>query len=266
MPRSRGSTRSPNRSTTTSPTRVQSSSRTGITNLEEETGEVATRTVRSSLQDALKKLGGEPEPYLAVLVADGDKMGEAISTLDSADEHREFSQALAGFAGAAAKDCQGERRRPGLRRRRRRAGVRARGQVPALCSESLHDKFGEQLKTRMTLSVGVAIGHFMENLEDLLEYGRAAEKAAKKPDRNGLAVHLHKRGGSPIKVRGRSGRRTPDQRLGGLRRTHLAGDDIPANCAYESANAGEGSMRRVRRATPRQRIRSRSHSAIIAKT
>lgn len=41
----------------------------------------------------------------------------------------------------------------------------------------------------------------MENLEDLLNYGRDAEKAAKKPDRDGLAIHLHKRGGAPITVR-----------------------------------------------------------------
>jgi CRISPR-associated protein Cmr2 len=52
----------------------------------------------------------------------------------------------------------------------------------------------------MTLSVGIAIGHFMENLEDLREYGQQAEKAAKaKPGKDALAVHLHKRGGSPVK-------------------------------------------------------------------
>ena len=49
----------------------------------------------------------------------------------------------------------------------------------------------------VTLSVGLAIAHFMENLEDLLAYGREAEAAAKRPDRNGLAVQLHKRGGTP---------------------------------------------------------------------
>src|ERR1043165_4294037 len=54
-----------------------------------------------------------------------------------------------------------------------------------------------------TLSVGVAIGHFLENLEDLLAFGRAAEKHAKKgkPERNALAVHLHKRGGAPVMIR-----------------------------------------------------------------
>src|SRR5206468_4411788 len=51
--------------------------------------------------EALKEIGGEPNPYLAILVADGDKMGEAISRLDSPTKHREFSQALAGFADEA---------------------------------------------------------------------------------------------------------------------------------------------------------------------
>ena len=74
---------------------------------------------------------------------------------------------------------------------------------------ALHDKFGDLLKKwgPITLSVGVAIGHFMENLEDLREYGQDAEKHAKKPDgdgvKNALAVHLHKRGGGPIRVRGK---------------------------------------------------------------
>ncbi|HMO85645.1 MAG TPA: type III-B CRISPR-associated protein Cas10/Cmr2, partial [Lacipirellulaceae bacterium] len=49
----------------------------------------------------LKELGGEPNPYLAVLVADGDKMGAAISTLASPEEHRIFSSTLAEFATEA---------------------------------------------------------------------------------------------------------------------------------------------------------------------
>jgi len=53
---------------------------------------------------ALKELThdfGEPSPYLGVLVADGDRIGQALSALQSPDEHRQFSQALAGFAGDA---------------------------------------------------------------------------------------------------------------------------------------------------------------------
>jgi len=46
------------------------------------------------------------------------------------------------------------------------------------CARSLRNKFRELLRAfdSCTLSVGVAIGHFMESVEDLLEYGRAAER------------------------------------------------------------------------------------------
>lgn len=53
--------------------------------------------------EALKNLGSEPSPYLGVLVADGDKMGAAISALGSADAHRAFSVDLARFAVEARK-------------------------------------------------------------------------------------------------------------------------------------------------------------------
>jgi len=76
------------------------------------------------------------------------------------------------------------------------------------CSRTLHDEFADLLKDftdgkgqAPSLSVGIAIGHCIEPLEDLLEYGRQAEKAAKNPDRDGLAVSLHTRGGAPVRVR-----------------------------------------------------------------
>lgn len=167
--------------------------------LEEET-EVQTDDLRQ-LRDALARLA-QPEPYLAVLVADGDKMGEAISRLDSPTKHREFSQALAGFGREARNIVNAHN---GVLIYAGGDDVLAFVPVDKCldCARKLHDKFAELLKgqSSLTLSVGLAIGHFMENLEDLLEYGRAAEKAAKQPDRDGLAVHLHKRGGSPIRVR-----------------------------------------------------------------
>ena len=43
----------------------------------------------------------EPYAYVACLVADGDGMGAAIETMQSALDHRTFSRALAGFAGKA---------------------------------------------------------------------------------------------------------------------------------------------------------------------
>jgi CRISPR-associated protein Cmr2 len=180
----------------------------------EETG-IDKEKVRS-LQEALKELRErepEPQPYLAVLVADGDKMGQALSALDSPEKHREFSEKLSGFADEAKKivtDCNGVLVYAG--------GDDVLAFLPVDkcldCARQLHHKFAEQLASNgdLTLSVGIAIGHFMENLEDLLEYGRQAEKSAKKPDRDGLAVHLHKRGGAPIKIRS-SWKDSPDHRL-----------------------------------------------------
>ena len=58
--------------------------------------------VKRSLGDFLKKAEASPvNPYYALLVGDGDKMGEAINNLATPEAHRQFSQTLAGFAGKA---------------------------------------------------------------------------------------------------------------------------------------------------------------------
>lgn len=156
-----------------------------------------------------------PNPYLAVLVADGDGMGAAIASLTSADQHREFSRALAGFAQGAKEIIQSAEHHGVL--------VYAGGDdVLAFlpidrcleCARQLRDDFVSRMSSfgSLTLSVGIALGHFMEDLEDLLEYGRNAEKASKKPDRDGLAVHLYKRGSAPVAVRARWSE-NPDARL-----------------------------------------------------
>lgn len=186
----------------------------------------------AELKVALDDLRGEPNPYLAILVADGDKMGEAISKLETADAHRSLSQDLAGFATSArtiVNDHNGVLVYAG--------GDDVLAFLPVdkclSCARKLHDDFGGRLEKygSPTLSVGVAIGHFMENLEDLLDYGRASERAAKKPDRDGLAVHLHKRGGAPISVRARWNE-YPDHRL--ARFANLMNDGIiPTKLPYE---------------------------------
>ncbi len=155
-----------------------------------------------------KKLGyGEPEPYLAILAADGDRMGKALSVIHSPDKHRKFSQQLAMFAADAGRSVKYHRGCLVFS-----GGDDVLALVPVDqcldCARALHDKFGELLKDFKdgsghppTLSVAIAIGHCLEPLEDLLQYARDAEKNAKEPDRNGLAVHLHTRGGPPVWVR-----------------------------------------------------------------
>lgn len=163
---------------------------------------------------ALTHQHGEPSPYLGVLVADGDRMGQALSHLISPEEHRQFSQALAGFAAQARE----------IVHKHYGVLVYSGGDdvlafVPVdhclACARDLYCAFGRALASRstaegpLTLSVGLAIAHFMEPLEDLLRYGRDAEKHAKHPrsadvgqtDRNGFAVHVVKRGGGPVAIR-----------------------------------------------------------------
>jgi CRISPR-associated protein Cmr2 len=191
---------------------------------------------------------GEPGPYVAVLVADGDRMGKVISARESKEDHRKFSEKLAEFA------------------RQARDIIRANNGVliysggddvlallPVDCcldaARELHDSFGDLLvnfKDREnrspTLSVGIAIGHSMEPLEDLREYGKAAEKDSKKPDRNGIAVHLYTRsGGEPIKIREQwdiPGKMCLDDRLRGWAEMHCM-DELPDKAAYDLRELSE---------------------------
>lgn len=157
-------------------------------------------------------LGAEPDPYVAVIVADGDRMGKAISSLQTPGEHRAFSNHLATFAQMAKGVVQVHQ---GVLVYSGGDDVLAFAPVDRClsCARELYELFRKTMRPALpdrvkddelpTLSVGAAIGHFLENLEDLLAFGRAAEKHAKKgkPERNALAVHLHKRGGAPVAIR-----------------------------------------------------------------
>lgn len=140
----------------------------------------------------------DPPAYLAVLVADGDQIGKAISALQTVDAHRAFSAAGVAFARAAGTIVAAHHG----------ALIYSGGDdVLALapldtaldCAHQLNRLFHTtmsvlELPTTPTLSVGVAIGHCLENLQDLLAWGRDAEKVAKRT-RDALAVSLHRRSG-----------------------------------------------------------------------
>jgi len=163
---------------------------------------------------------GEPERYYAILVADGDHMGRVISTRKYKEDHIRFSASLSRFADHAR----------AIVKKHNGCMVYSGGDdvlafLPLDCclqaARELHDCFGNLLKEYTvkdleediaekekspTLSVGIAIGHSMEPLEDILSFGKEAEKAAKEgktsqDERDGLAVHIYPRSGAPIKIR-----------------------------------------------------------------
>lgn len=152
---------------------------------------------------------GAPYPYVACLVADGDRVGRAIDTLASADAHRVFSKSLARFADEARRIVE---------QKHRGSLVYAGGDdvlaflpLPEVlaCADALRRSFATVMDTacgalreadRPTLSVGVGAGHVMESMGDLLAVGREAEHLAKRGqggsgDRNALAVIVDKRSG-----------------------------------------------------------------------
>jgi len=139
----------------------------------------------------------EPQPYFAILVADGDRMGELIGRQDDPDAHRALSKTLDGFAREAQK----------IVLKYRGFMVYSGGDdvlafLPVnqaiACAQELSEAFRYQV--RGTLSAGIAVVHYREPLSISLGNAREAEKAAKNGGRNALAVALHTRGGVPTTV------------------------------------------------------------------
>ena len=181
--------------------------------LEPEQGDTQLRRVKAALKELVDVLG-QPLSYLAVLAADGDQMGKTLNTLQTADAHRKFSRKIARFAqegGQVVKNYHGVTIYTG--------GDDVLALLPVdgvlKAARELREKFIETVgqsappSEKPTLSIGLAIGHFMEPLEDLRAYAIAAEQHAKRPrrvdldstDRNGVAVHVHPRSGADFSIR-----------------------------------------------------------------
>ncbi len=193
-----------------------------------------------------------PNPYYAILLADGDRMGEVIDAQaehkihedeHGYEQHHRISQALSRFAdGVKAiveKDHKG-------------ALVYAGGDdvlafVPLhtvlRCAQKLAKNFEQILsgftnnetaknqKRTPTLSVGIVIVHHLESLQDALELARSAEKKAKQVDgKNALAIIVSKRSGEDYSIAG-----SWDDMNEYLEQliSFCRADDIPNGTAYE---------------------------------
>jgi CRISPR-associated protein Cmr2 len=166
----------------------------------------ALRDFYQSLDDQFTTLGfsvERPNPYYALLQADGDGMGAAITAQakHGPGRHRELSRALARFAGKVY----------GIVRKYEGAPVYAGGDdvlaflplhTVLQCASELATQFYEELKGfpgqddhAPTLSVGVAIVHHLDSLREARELAQEAEHRAKRGGKNALAITVSKRGG-----------------------------------------------------------------------
>jgi CRISPR-associated protein Cmr2 len=198
---------------------------------------------KRALQTFIKEVvgGRYPQPYYALLLADGDRMGATINHQGTAEKHRRLSQQLARFADEA---------RQIVERNNFGSLVYAGGDdvlafVPLHtvlgCAWQLADTFGEILNgfteehgKSPTLSVGIAVAHHVEPLSDALTLVREAEKKAKSvPNKNALAVVVSKRSGVDRKVS--DAREKLAERLMLFIRLHRL-EAIPDGAAYELRN------------------------------
>lgn len=195
-----------------------------------------------------------PFPYVACLVADGDRMGATLNALGSRDRHREFSATLSAFAREA---------RTIVERDHRGALVYAGGDdvlafvcLPEAlaCARALARGFGALARQAVgsaetgavtpSLSVGIGVGHLLEGMGELVQLGRDAERLAKaswlKPrgeDRNALGIIVDKRSGGRYAWRARweEWEGDPVNRLS--RDAELLGASLSAKKVYEVRSA-----------------------------
>lgn len=157
---------------------------------------------RECVKPLLEKLS-VPYPYVACLVADGDRIGRYLGTLGDPEQHRAFSMALSQFAEEARSIVEQEHSGVLIYS----GGDDALAFLPLpevlACADRLRRAFADCVARAPaaasaaelpTLSVGVGIGHVMEGMGDLLALGREAEANAKN-DRNALSVIVDKRSG-----------------------------------------------------------------------
>ncbi|MGG5181056.1 type III-B CRISPR-associated protein Cas10/Cmr2 [Bacillus sp. MM09(2025)] len=140
-----------------------------------------------------------PSPYYAFLMADGDKMGSQLRNIQHVESHIAFSKTLSTFALKASEiisKCEGTLIYGG--------GDDVMAYVPVhQCLEAagkLQSEFVSTMKahqhseTPPSISIGIAIVHMLEPLEEVRSMARQAEQYAKQ-ERNSLAIHFQKRGG-----------------------------------------------------------------------
>lgn len=199
------------------------------------------KKVKQALQEFYecidKQLGkARPDPYYALLHADGDHMGQTIGHFaeQGYEQHQQLSRKLDTFARGVrdvVKKHEGALVYSG--------GDDVLAFLPLhtvlQCAKELAKDFSEKLSAFQyekdkspSLSIGVAIVHHLHSLSDALNIARTAEKKAKEAGRNALAVTVNKRSGGEYTTTGHW-----NVIDGQLEKLIEYTDTIPSGTAYE---------------------------------
>ena len=138
------------------------------------------------------------DDYIAVIAMDGDHMGEKLSGFKTREEHRKFSEKLAGFASSVTVNAE-----DGVLIYAGGDDVLAVVKAPQAfeLAKQWAGKFTETIgEDGVTASAGIAIGSVKAPLQDLIHEAHAAESRAKYVyGRDALAVSVLKRSGEILK-------------------------------------------------------------------
>jgi len=175
---------------------------------DEEQAKAALGSLNALLKAASELDIAPPHAYLAVLVLDGDRMGQMLGQCQTADAHRQISDALVAFAQTQTPRIIEQEHAGRL--------VYAGGDdVLALLpvdhaldaadqlSQALTDALERAGQPERTASAGICFMHHTHPLESALRTARAAEKLAKSSsayNRNALVVEALRRSGEISRV------------------------------------------------------------------
>ena len=200
------------------------------------TAQAKLRALYGALKQTSKDKGDssihiQPSPYYAIIVLDGDGIGEYLSTLDEAG-HILFSQQLRDFSNAVRDIAEAH-----LARVIYNGGDDVLAFAPLdkafAFSKALADAFHD--KTKRTASAGIAIAHHLSPLGTVLRAARRAEGMAKalRHEKNAVCLIALKRSGEPIEVRSGWEHTAPFERI----ITHFLRDEISSRLPYDVARS-----------------------------
>ncbi|MCS7087533.1 MAG: type III-B CRISPR-associated protein Cas10/Cmr2 [Thermoflexales bacterium] len=172
--------------------------------LEESFGVSLPEQARKALLQALnalyESLNCRPTPYYAILMLDGDNMGQRISECLKASkplfEHQTFSQKLSIFAEKV--------RKKKIRGLVYNGGDDVLALLPLAQALRQAEQLAEEFRniTGGTASAGIALVHHLSPLGNALRAAREAEQSAKGvPNKNALCTAAVKRSGEREQVR-----------------------------------------------------------------
>lgn len=187
--------------------------------------------LRKKADDNYLKIFTRPSPYYAIVVLDGDSMGEHLSALDE-NEHTQFSSDLRRFSNEVS----------GIANKHNARVIYNGGDdVLALAPLATAFAFARDLaqtfndKTKRTASAGIAFSHHLSPLGTALRAARRAESYAKelRERKNAVCIFALKRSGEPIQVRSGWGEVEPFEKVV----EHFIKDEISSRLPYDVARS-----------------------------